>query len=145
MATNAANPDGLIVTLNNTGRLPERLSQWRASEDPTQVPGSGRVTHLAWCGDCDRATRTAVAHDAKGREYVRRCPVCNVNAASTTPAPSWAARGPVAATSDPTAADAYEVARAARAALPAGVGRRTRTIGNVVDIATARAAQESAQ
>jgi hypothetical protein len=143
--TGATNPDGLIVTLHNTGRLPERLSQWRASEDPTQVPGPGRVLHMAWCGDCDRATRTAVAHDTEGREYVRRCPVCNVNATSTTPGPSRAARGPATATSDDTTGDAYEAARAARAALPAGVRRRRTTIGNVVDIATVRATQGSDQ
>lgn len=143
-ATNATNPDGLIVTLNNTGRLPERLSQWRASEDPSQVPGPPRAGHLAWCGDCDRATRTAVARDAEGRDYVRRCPACNINA-STTTAPSTAAHGPAAAASDDTARDAYEAARAARAALPAGVRRRTTTIGNVVDIATVRDAQRSAQ
>lgn len=142
--TGATNPDGLIVTLRNTGRLPERLSQWRASEDPTQVPGPPRAGHLAWCGDCDRATRTAVARDAEGRDYVRRCPACNINA-STTTAPSTAAHGPAAAASDDTARDAYEAARAARAALPAGVRRRTTTIGNVVDIATVRDAQRSAQ
>jgi hypothetical protein len=143
--TGATNPDGLIVTLHNTGRLPERVSQWRASEDPTQVPGPGRAAHMTWCGDCDRATRTAVAHDAEGREYVRRCPVCNVNAASTTPGTSRAAHGPATAASDDTARDAYEAARAARAALPAGVRRRTTTIGNVVDISTVRDAQRSAQ
>lgn len=143
--TGATNPDGLIVTLRNAGHLPERLSQWRASEDPTQVPGPGRATHGTWCGDCDRVTRTAVAHDAEGREYVRRCPVCNVNAASTTPDPSRAAHGPVTADDGPTAADAYEAARAARAALPAGVRRRQLVVGNVVDIATARAAQGSDQ
>ena len=142
-ATNAKNPDGLIVTLHTSGRLSERISQWRTSETFTRtVPGSPSAArgHLAWCGDCDRQTRTAVATDAEGREYVRRCPACNINA---SPVP--VADEPAPPATDDITGDAYEAARAARAALPTGVRRRRTTIGTVTDIATVRAAQMSDQ
>jgi helix-turn-helix protein len=141
--TNAKNPDGLIITLHTSGRLSERLQQWRASETFTRtVSGSPSAArgHLAWCGDCDRQTRTAVTTDAEGREYVRRCPACNINAS-----PVQVADEPATPESEEFARDAYEAARAARAALPAGVRRRRTIIGTVTDIATVRAAQMSDQ
>ena len=56
-ATNATNPDGLIVTLHTSGRLSERLSQWRTSESTPGAPSAaqgadarlvGRAPGVVW-------------------------------------------------------------------------------------------------
>ena len=146
-ATGATNPDGLIVTLHTGGRLSERIAQWRTAETfgrPVPSPGPS-VNRPAWCGECDRSTRLAVAHDHEGHEYVRRCPVCNPNT-GTAPAGAGAAQAIAitAATVDRTPGAGREAFLAARAALPAGTPRRTTTIGTVLDIATTRATQDGA-
>lgn len=147
-AAGSRNPDGLIVALHGSGRLSERLSQWRASEAPfdTQVPDVRRPGHLAWCGQCDRQTRTAMATDAEGREYVRRCPNCNINTGNQPPG-SGAARAiaALAASTDRTPGSGRAAFEAARANLPQGVARRTTTIGTTIDPATARHRAESEQ
>lgn len=147
-ATNATNPDGLIVTLHTSGRLSERLTQWRASEDTpgaVKAPTAPRVVHLEWCGRCDRYTRTASVTDQDGREYVRRCPTCNIHAGR--PAAGSGASQEIAQQVALAAANltghGRDAAAAARAALPQGVGRRITTIGTPVDVKTARLRAES--
>jgi hypothetical protein len=133
-ATNATNPDGLIVTLHTSGRLPERLTQWRASDGSpasTSAPhaattaATGRA-RLRWCGGCDQDTRMVPATDADGREYVRRCPVCNMSAGRAVPG-AGAAQA-IAEQAQLAAANSTDAGRAAflaaRAALPAGAHRR---------------------
>jgi hypothetical protein len=146
-ATGATNPDGLIVTLHTGGRLSERIAQWRTAETFSRpVPGPGRsVARPAWCGECDRSTRLAVATDREGHEYVRRCPVCNPNT-GTTPAGAGAAQAiaVTAASVDRTPGMGREAFLAARATLPAGTPRRTTTIGTVQGVATVRATQDGA-
>lgn len=139
-ATNATNPDGLIVTLHTSGRLPERLTQWRASDGTPAAPSgphgatshaTGRPGQLRWCGRCDQDTRTATVTDGAGREYVRRCPTCNIHAGR--PAPGAGAAQAIAQQVELAAANSTEDGRAAflaaRAALPAGARRRVTTIG----------------
>lgn len=149
-ATGATNPEGLVVSLHNAGRLSERLMQWRGFElapAPLQ-PAQDRPVHLAWCGRCDHRTRMAMATDAEGAEYVRRCPDCNINAGQPAPgsgaAQAIAFEAAVAAANDANGRGraAFE---AARAALPQGKPRRTTTIGDVIDPATARQRAESEQ
>jgi hypothetical protein len=146
-ATGAMNPDGLIVSLHTGGRLSERIAQWRTAETFSHtVPGPGpSVNRPAWCGECDRSTRLAVATDRESREYVRRCPVCNPNT-GTTPAGAGAAQAiaVTAASVDRTPGAGREAFLAARAGLPAGAPRRTTTIGTVLDVATVRATQDGA-
>lgn len=150
-ATNATNPDGLIVSLHSAGRLSERLSQWRTSENPTVppvAPAAARAGHLTWCGRCDRSTRMLMATDPEGGEYVRRCPDCNINAGQ--PAPGTGAAQAIAfeaAVAAATAANGRGRAafEAARAALPQGAPRRNTTFGDVIDPVTARHRAESEQ
>lgn len=153
-ATNATNPDGLIVTLHGSGRLSERLTQWRASEStPTTPsgaygatpPATGRPTHLRWCGRCDQDTRTATVTDSEGREYVRRCPTCNIHAGHTPPGggASQAIAEQVALAAANSTEGGRDAAAAARAALPQGAVRRVTTIGTPVDVKTARLRAES--
>lgn len=149
-ATNATNPDGLIVTLNGSGRLSERLTQWRTSEDTPGIvngPTGPRVVHLEWCGRCDRTTRTASVTDLDGREYVRRCPTCNIHAGR--PAAGSGASQEIAQQVALAAANSTgggrDAAAAARAALPQGVGRRITMIGTPVDVATLRTALGAVQ
>ena len=148
-ATGATNPEGLVVSLHSAGRLSERLSQWRTSEyAPTiPTPPPGLTTHLQWCGECDRVTRMAAATDVEGREYVRRCPNCNINAGQT--APGSGASAAIAQQAALAAANrtgrGRDAVLAARAALPQGVGRRTTTIGDTIDPKTARLRAESEQ
>jgi hypothetical protein len=150
-ATGATNPEGLVVSLHSAGRLSERLMQWRTSESATVAPvapAAPRAGHLAWCGRCDHTTRMAVAHDDESREYVRRCPDCNINAGQ--PAPGSGASQAIAFEAAVAAAnDANGRGRAAfeaaRAALPQGAPRRTTTFGDVIDPATARQRAESEQ
>lgn len=149
-ATNATNPDGLIVTLHTSGRLSERLTQWRTSEDgPGTVngPTPPRVVHLEWCGRCDQTTRTASVTDQDGREYIRRCPTCNIHAGR--PAAGSGASQEIAQQVALAAANSTgggrDAAAAARAALPQGIGRRSTTIGTPVDVAALRAAQGAVQ
>ena len=87
----------------------------------------------------------AVAHDDEGREYVRRCPDCNINAGQTTPgsgtSQAIAFEAAVAAANDANGRGraAFE---AARAQLPQGVGRRNPTIGDVIPTSRLRAESE---
>jgi hypothetical protein len=149
-ATGATNPEGLVVSLHGAGRLSERITQWRGFEiapAPLQ-PAQDRPAHLAWCGRCDHRTRMAMATDPEGREYVRRCPDCNINAGQ--PAPGSGAAQAIAFEAAVAAAnDANGRGRAAfqeaRAALPQGAPRRNTTIGNVITPATARQRAESEQ
>lgn len=147
-ATGATNPEGLVVSLHSAGRLSERLVQWRTSENTTPVPvapAAARAAHLAWCGRCDRTTRMAVAHDDAGREYVRRCPACNINAGQPTPgsgAAQMIALESAVASTNGSGRAAFE---AARAVLPQGVGRRNPTIGTVIDVPTLRTDQGADQ
>lgn len=145
-ATNATNPDGLIVTLYTSGRLSERLTQWRASESTPAAPSgaygatshaTGRPAHLRWCGRCDQDTRTASVTDPDGREYVRRCPTCNINAGHTPPGggASQAIAEQVALAAANSTEDGRAAFLAARAALPAGAHRRVTTIGESVKVA----------
>lgn len=145
-ATNATNPDGLIVSLYTAGRLSERLGQWRTSETthtPPTTPQS-RPEHLQWCGQCDPLTRMDTTHDESGHEYLRRCPACNINAGQY--APGAGASQAIAQQSALAAANqaggGREAVMAARAALPQGVGRRTTTIGTTITPATIRAESE---
>jgi hypothetical protein len=146
-ATGAMNPDGLIVSLNTGGRLSERIAQWRTAETFSRtVPGPApSVNRPAWCGECDRSTRLAVATDHEGREYVRRCPGCNPNT-GTAPAPAGAAQAiaVTAAAVDRTPGSGREAFLAARAGLPTGTPRRTTTIGTVQPVAAVRATQDGA-
>ena len=155
-ATNATNPDGLIVTLHTSGRLSERLTQWRASESTPAAPSgahgatppaTGRPAQLRWCGRCDQDTRMATVTDPDGREYVRRCPACNINAGHTLPGAgaSQAIAEQVALAAANSTGQGRDAAAAARGALPQGVGRRITTIGTPVDAATLRTAQVAAQ
>jgi helix-turn-helix protein len=149
--TGSTNPGGLIVTLHGTGRLSERIVQWRtatAFAGPSAAPLvalANQPGHLAWCGRCDAATRTLAAFDAEGHEYVRRCPSCNVNAGHAA-AGSGAAQeiAVTAASVDRTPGAGREAFLAARAALPAGAQRRTTAIGTPLDVATVRATQDGA-
>lgn len=145
-ATNATNPDGLIVTLHGSGRLSERMSQWRSSESTPKPPSgaygatssaTGRPAHLRWCGRCDQDTRTATVTDPDGREYVRRCPTCNINAGHTPPGAgaSQAIAEQVALAAANSTEDGRAAFLAARAALPAGARRRVTTIGEPVKVA----------
>lgn len=148
-ATNASNPDGLIVSLHSAGRLSERLAQWRTAEstqNPAPTPGAASSTpraHLEWCGRCDGTTRTTIELDGNGREYVRRCPTCNINAGNATPGTgavqAIAQQAALAATN--RSRSGREAFEAARAALPQGVSRRVTTIGEPVDPAAARRAE----
>lgn len=145
--TAARNPDGLIISLHTSGRLSERLSQWRTSENTHPAPeaAQARPGHLEWCGNCDPNTRMEDTTDENGREYLRRCPACNINAGITAPG-SGAAR---AIAEQAQIAAANRTARgkvtfeAARAQLPEGVGRRNTTIGTVIDPKTALLRAES--
>lgn len=150
-ATGATNPDGLIVTLYASGRLSERLGQWRTSENSTPAPvapAAPRPGRLAWCGECDPDSRTIMFNrdPHTGRELVRRCPACHVLAGSETPGSgavqAIAFEAAVAAANEANGRGraAFE---AARAALPQGVGRRTTTIGDVIDPTTTRRQAES--
>lgn len=152
-ATGATNPEGLVVSLHGAGRLSERLSQWRTSENtPTApvAPAAPRAAHLAWCGRCDQDSRTIVFNrdPHTGRELVRRCPDCNINAGQRAPgsgaAQAIAFEAAVAAATEANGRGraAFE---AARAALPQGAPRRTTTIGDVITPATARQRAESEQ
>lgn len=144
-ATGATNPDGLVVTLGATGRLSERLSQWRAAEVPQAEPApvAAAQGRLQWCGLCDQTTRIMTEWDGV-RETVRRCPVCNPNAASTPSSGAVAALAAEAAHVDRTPGQGRAAFEAARAVLPTGTGRRTTTIGTVLDVATVRATQDGA-
>ena len=148
-ATGATNPDGLVVSLHSAGRLSERIMQWRGSEIAPAPPQAAQVRpgHLPWCGRCDRTTRMAVTADAEGREYVRRCPDCNINAGQPTPgsgaAQAIAHQAAIAAANRTGGGRAAFLA--ARAELPQGVGRRTTTFGDVIDPATALHRAESEQ
>jgi hypothetical protein len=138
-ATNATNPDGLIVTLHTSGRLPERLTQWRASDGTASAApaahgattASTGAAQLRWCGRCDQDTRMATVTDHDGRELLRRCPTCNINAGR--PAPGAGASQAIAQQVELAAANSTDAGReaflAARAALPAGARRRVTTIG----------------
>jgi hypothetical protein len=147
-ATNATNPDGLVVSLNASGRLSERIAQWRTSEispGPATGPSAAlaaRPAHLEWCGRCDRDTRTATTTDQGGREYIRRCPTCNINAGQTTPGSgaSQAIAQQVQLAAANTTGRGLDAYRAARAALPEGTKRRITTIGDPVDPKTMRQA-----
>lgn len=150
-ATGATNPDGLIVTLHSSGRLSERLSQWRTAESTTAAPVApvARAAHLQWCGGCDPVTRIGTYVDpATGREFSQRCPSCNVNAGQpgnrTGAVQSIAFEAAVAAAGDANGRGraAFE---AARAALPAGTPRRVTTFGETIDPTTARKRAESEQ
>lgn len=146
-ATGATNPDGLILTLHTGSRLSERIAQWRTAETFGQaIPGPppGRTTPR-WCGGCDRDTRLAVANDHEGREYVRRCPACNPNL-DTTPSGTGAAKeiAITASSVDRSPGAGREAVLAVRRSLPAGAGRRTTTIGTVLDVAATRATQDGA-
>jgi hypothetical protein len=139
IATNATNPDGLIVTLHTSGRLPERLTQWRASDGPAAAAkaahgattASTGAAQMRWCGRCDQDTRMATVTDHDGRELLRRCPTCNIHAGR--PAPGAGAAQAIAQQVQLAAANSTEDGRAAflaaRAALPAGARRRVTTIG----------------
>lgn len=152
-ATNASNPDGLIVSLHGAGRLSERLAQWRTAESaqnpvtPSGAASSAPRARLEWCGRCDGTTRTTIELDGNGREYVRRCPTCNINA--TAPGTGTGAVQAIAQQAARAASNQAGGGRAAflaaRAALPQGVGRRVTTIGEPVDPATARHRAESEQ
>jgi hypothetical protein len=147
-ATNATNPDGLIVTLHASGRLSERIAQWRTSETTAgpatahSVALAARPGHLEWCGRCDRDTRTATTTDQGGREYIRRCPTCNINAGQIVPGSgaSQAIAQQVQLAAANTTGSGRDAYRAARAALPQGTGRRVTTIGDTVDPKTLRQA-----
>ena len=152
-ATNATNPDGLIVTLHTSGRLSERLTQWRASESTQAAPSgahgatppaTGRPAQLRWCGRCDQDTRMATVTDPDGRELLRRCPACNINAGRV---PSGAGASQeiaqqVALAAANSTGQGRDAAAAARAGLPQGVGRRITTIGEPV---TPKAMREAAR
>lgn len=146
-ATGATNPEGLVVSLHGAGRLSERITQWRGFEiaPAPQQPAQDRPVHLAWCGRCDHRTRMAMATDPEGREYVRRCPDCNINAGQPAPgsgaAQAIAFEAAVAAANDANGRGraAFE---AARAALPQGAPRRTTTIGDVIPTSRLRAESE---
>jgi hypothetical protein len=150
-ATNATNPDGLVVSLHTSGRLSERIAQWRTSEtSPGAATGhsvalAARPGRLEWCGRCDRDTRTAAALDHNGREYIRRCPTCNINAGQTVPGSgaSQAIAQQVQLAAANTTGSGRDAYRAARAALPQGTGRRITTIGDPVDPKTMRQAGDA--
>lgn len=136
-ATNATNPDGLIVSLYSAGRLSERLAQWRGSENttpPASAPTAARPGHLQWCGTCDPATRMDTTSDQDGREYIRRCPNCNINAGQHAPGAgaSQAIAQQAALAASNSTGTGREAAAAARAAVAQGVGRRTTTIGDPI-------------
>ena len=152
-ATGATNPEGLVVSLHGAGRLSERLSQWRTSENTPAAPvapAAARAAHLAWCGRCDQDSRTIVFNrdPHTGRELVRRCPDCNINAGQRAPgsgaAQAIAFEAAVAAATEANGRGRAAFA-AARAALPQGAPRRTTTIGDVIDPVTARQRAESEQ
>lgn len=140
-ATNATNPDGLIVTLHTSGSLSKRLAQWRESENTARVPTPAhgatrpRTGHLDWCGRCDSGTRTLTATDQDGTEYIRRCPTCNINAGNPTPGSgaSQAIAQQAALAAANRSAAGREAFLAARAALPQGTARRTTTIGDTIE------------
>jgi hypothetical protein len=148
--TGARNPSGLIVTLHGSGRLSERLSQWRASENtadsptPAQEAATQRPGRLEWCGRCDENTRMLTAADEDGEEYIRRCPACHIMAGVRPPG---AGAHQVIAMQAEAAARATGTGRAAfheaRATLPAGTPRRTTTIGKIIDPTTTRDTAES--
>lgn len=146
-ATGALNPEGVIVSLHATGRLSERLSQWRMAENPTlvaTVPAPAPRERLEWCGRCDQHTRKLTAHDQDGREYIRRCPTCNVLAGIESPGAGAAqAIAIMAQGTDRTPGAGRAAFEAARAALPAGTPRRDTTIGTIIDPTTARQQAES--
>lgn len=141
-ATGAVNPDGLVVSLQATGRLSERLSQWRASEtapDPSSAPHSpvvSRPGHLEWCGRCEPSTRTIDDTDEHGREYIRRCPACNINAGLMAPgagaSQAIAQQAAIVAANRTTATTGRDAVLAARAALAQGAPQRTTTIGTLI-------------
>lgn len=149
-ATNATNPDGLVVTLHTSGRLSERISQWRASENATNGPtraqeaAAHRVARLEWCGRCDQSTRMLTAADQDGNEYIRRCPDCHVMA-GVEPAGSGAHQviAMQAAAAARASGTGRAVFQAARAVLPAGTARRVTTIGTTIDPTTTRDTAES--
>jgi DNA-binding transcriptional ArsR family regulator len=146
-AAGATNPEGLVVSLHGAGRLSERIMQWRGSEAaPTpQMPAQARPGHLAWCGRCDHTTRMAVAHDDAGREYVRRCPDCNINAGQPVPGSGAAQAIALEAAMAAASGRGRAAFEEARAALPQGVGRRTTTFGDVIDPTAALHRAESEQ
>lgn len=148
-ATGATNPDGLIVSLNASGMLSERLSQWRAAENPT--PGAivamgavQRPQHPQWCGMCDPTTRTWGEINPDGRDVVHRCENCNANA-GYTPAGAGAAQAIaiMAQGTNRTPGAGRAAFEAARATLPSGTPRRDTTIGTIIDPTTARQQAES--
>jgi hypothetical protein len=149
-ATGATNPDGLVVSLNGSGLLSERLMQWRASESGTaalaapDAPATPRAGRLEWCGRCDQHTRMMSGFEGDGTEYLRRCPTCHVLAGVEQPG---AGAHQVIAMQAATAARATGAGRAAfqaaRAQLPAGTPRRDTTIGTTIDPTTARETAES--
>jgi len=149
-ATGATNPDGLIVSLNGSGLLSERLAQWRTSDTPPGAYGAPQHTaparpgRLEWCGACDQSTRMISGFDHDGTEYIRRCPTCHILAGVEQPG---SGAHQVIAMQAATAARAtgagHAVFQAARAALPAGTPRRDTTIGTIIDPTTARQQAES--
>lgn len=148
-ATGAMNPEGVIVSLHATGRLSERLSQWRASENPTlgaviAVGAAQRPQHPQWCGMCDPTTRTWGEINPDGRDVVHRCEDCNANA-GYTPSGAGAAQAIaiMAQGTNRTPGAGRAAFEAARAALPAGTPRRDTTFGTTIDPTTAREIAES--
>lgn len=82
-ATGAKNPDGLIVSLDKTGALPDRVAQWRQAMAASATTPAAVAGRPQWCGECDESTRTITSTD-NGREYVRRCEHCHPFTASVT-------------------------------------------------------------
>ena len=87
----------------------------------------------------------ATVTDPDGRELLRRCPACNLNAGHTPPGggASQAIAEQVALAAANSTGQGRDAAAAAAWALPQGVGRRITTIGTPVDVKTARLRAES--